>query len=370
MADHEIWLTTPTGTRITNLSDNLGGYFARVSNKRAPCMVRLPGNFKWRELLAPDRMIQFWRQPLGRSMSLFRSYFIGAWEPATDVEGNTVITVWGYDANDLLYRRIVAAYQGESESTATDEEADDLMKRIAIDMLSDAIAPTPDAGTRALSLLTVQGDQTKGPQLTRSFEWDKVIEELVEIAQASKTEGNEVFFDIVESNVTTNSIAFEFRTKTGQPGQNVSDRVVFSQENKSLTVPRLLIDYRDSVNYAYGVGQGDGTDAEVQQVSDAKLYGASIWARREGYAYAGGEEEGNGVREAARALVAEGRPDRTFSAKTVDRDGTRLGRDYGWGDKVRAKAFGLEFDCILRKTVIFIDQDAKERIDQRLEFED
>ncbi len=370
MANHEIWLTTPTGARIANLSDNLGGYFSRIANKRGPCMLRLPGSFKWQTLLAPDRMIQFWRQPQGRAMSLFRIYFIGAWEPATDEEGDTVITVWGFDANDLLYRRIVAAYEGSANATATAVEADDLMKDIAANMILDNIAPTPDAGTRALSLLSIQGDLTAGPQLTRSFEWDKVIEELVEISEASKTAGTEVFFDISESNITSTSIAFEFRTKTGQPGQDVSDRVVFSQANKSLTEPRLLIDYRNGVNYAYGVGQGDGIDAEVQQVYDATLYGASIWARREGYAYAGGEEDPNGVREVARALVAEGRPDRTFSAKTVDRDGTRFGRDYTWGDKVRAKAFGEEFDCIIRKTVIYIDQDGKERIDQRLEYED
>jgi hypothetical protein len=370
MASHEIWLTTPTGARIANLGDNLGGYFSRVANHRAPFKLVMPGSFRWQRLCAPDRMIQFWRQPLGRQMSLWRSYFLEAWEPYTDASNDTTVTLWGYDANDQLHRRIVASHHKETESVATAEEADDLMKRIVTDSMLDSITPTPTAGTRALSLLSVQGDLTNGPQLTRQFAWDWVNEELVEIGEAAKTAGTEVFFDIAESNVTSTSIAFEFRTKTGQPGQDLSSRVLFSQENKSLTEPRLLIDYRDSVNYVYGVGQGEGLGTEVQQVYDATLYGASVWGRREGYAYGGADDAANGVREAARAALAEGRPDRTFSAKTVDGDGTRFGRDWNWGDKVRAKAFGFEFDCIIRTCTIYIDQDGNERIDAGLFYED
>ena len=370
MANHEIWLTTDTGARIANLGDNLGGYFARIANRRAPCMLRLPGRFKWQKLLEMDRMLQFWRQPAGRPMALWRSYFVQAWEPATDTAGDTVITVYGYDPLDLLHRRIVASHVEATNSVATAVEADDLMKDIVTDMQSDAIVPTPTAGTRAWPLLSVQGDLTAGPQLTRQFAWDQVDEELAEIAQAAKTAGTEVFFDIVESNITNTTIAFEFRTRTGQPGQDLSSRVVFSQENKSLLEPSLLIDYRDSVNYVYSVGQGENLGTEVQQVYDAVLYGASVWGRREGYAYAGTEKAANGVREVGRALLAVGRPDRTFSARTVDGDGTRFGRDWGWGDKVRAKAFGFDFDTIIKKVVIYIDQDGAERIDARLEYED
>lgn len=370
MANHEIWLTTATGTRIMPLMNNLGGYFCRVANHRAPFMLRLPGSFRWKTLLADGRMIQFWRQPQGRAMSLWRSYFAGAWEPATDAAGDTVIAVYGYDPNTLLRRRVVASHVKETESLATAEEADDLMKRIVSDSMLNTITPTPDAGTRAWSLLSVQGNLTAGPQLTRAFAWDCVDEELAEIAQAAKTAGTEVFFDIVESNITSTSIAFEFRTKTGQPGQDLTSRVVFSEENKSLVTPRLLIDYRGGINYVYSVGQGEGPGTPVIQVEDAALWGASIWSRREGYAYGGGEDADNGVREVGRAALAEGRPDRTFSASTQDVDGTRFGRDWNWGDKVRAKAFGFEFDCIVRKATIYIDQDGNERIDARLAYED
>jgi len=370
VANHKIWLTTDAGSRITDLTDNLGGYFSRIANKRAPCMLRLPGSFKWKTLLRPDRMLQFWRQPEGRPMSLWRSYFIGAWEPATDAAGDTVITVYGYDALDLLHRRVLAVHVKASDAVATAVEADDLMKDIVGLCMSDAVTPTPTAGTRAWSLLTVQGDLTKGPQLTRQFAWGQLDEEVAEIAQAAKAAGTEVFFDVVEKRVTSTSITFEFRTKTGQPGQDLSSRVVFSEENKSLLEPSLLIDYRDGINYVYSVGQGEGAGTEVQQVYDATLYGASVWGRREGYAYAGSEDAANGVREVGRAMLAVGRPDRTFSAKTMDGDGTRFGRDWNWGDKVKAKAFGFDFDTIVKKVVIYIDQDGAERIDARLEYED
>lgn len=371
MANHEIWLTTDRGVRLGQLVDNLGGYFMRVANKRAPFMLRLPGSFRWKEFCRPDQMVQFWRQAAGGgAMSLWRSYFLRAWEPSTDASGETIVTLYGYDPLDLLRRRIVAAFAESDDAEATATEADDLMKTIVTDMESDIIPPTPSAGTRAWPNLSVQGDLVKGPQLTHTFQWDQILEELTELGLAAKAAGTEVFFDIVESNVTANSIAFEFRTTTGQPGKDLSDERTFSEQNKSLVEPSLLFDHRNEVNYVYAVGQGDAADAEVQQVFDATRYGASLWNRCEAYVYAGGEEFPDGVRERGRAELSRGRPRRIFSARTVDVDGMRLGRDYRWGDKLRAEAFGFAFDVIVRAVTISIDQDGTEGIDLQLRHED
>ena len=75
------------------------------------------------------------------------------------------------------------------------------------------------------------------------------------------------------------------------------------------------------------------------------------------------------MREVGRAALSAGRPDRTFSANTVDADGTRFGRDWGLGDKVRAKAFSEEFDCIVKTATIYI-QNRQERVQAGLYYED
>jgi len=367
MPYHEIWLTNDSGVRLTLLSDNLGGYFGRITNGIGPCKLTMPATFDWKSLNR-DYMIQFWRQPTGGRFGLWRTYFLRYWNPRYQ-DGELVIDLEGVDEVDLLRRRVVAAFSGSANATATAEESDDLMKRLATDMLSDVIAPTPDEGTRAWSSFSVQGDLTLGPTLTESFEWRNVLDLFEDLAEASLAAGTEIFFTVDSVINAVNTITFEFRTTIGQPGQDRTAFVVFDADNRTLISPSLEYDYRDEVNYIYGLGQGEGADQNIQQVANAVRYGASKWNRCEGTAYAGGEETDNGVMSQARVAREKGRPRRTFSGKLVDSPGLRFGVDWNWGDKVRARAFGLEFDAIARKVFVRIDRDQQESIDSILEYE-
>lgn len=368
---YELWLTTDQGVRIQQL-DTTGGFSAaRTANKIAPLELTLPQTFDT-NLLRPDRMVQVWRAPEGGRLGLWAAYFARRWRFETKGSDER-FTLWGRCPNDLLRRRIVAYYAGESES-AMNDQADDMLKALVTDSIADGTAPAPTAGTRVWGDLSVAGDLADGPTLEKGFAWKQLMTPsgggiMSDIAKAAKEAGTEVFFGVVPETVSATSITFEFRTWTGQPGMDVSDRVDFDQERGNLNDPYLEYDYLTEVNYVYAGGQGDLDERSIQQVYDADRYNASQWNRCEGFADARNQAEDNEVREAGRAKLFEGRPVRRFGGVPVDTQGTRFGRDWDYGDKVRARYRGQEFDAIVRSVVLTV-KDGSETIRAKLEYED
>lgn len=368
---YELWLTTDQGSRIAQLTTGTGFSASRVVNGIGFMSLSLPLSFDI-SLIQPDRMIQLWRAPAGGELGLWRVYFIRRW--IFETQGSQeVLTVSGPDVNDLLRRRIVAAFSGSSQGSKTDF-ADDMMKGVVSEAMADGVEPTPDAGVRAWSNLSVQADLGDGPTISKSFSFDKLLNSsgqgvLSALAQAAREAGTEVFFDIVPNVVTGSSITFQFQTFTGQPGQDVTDRVVFDQQRGNMRDPKLEYDYTEEENYIYAAGQGEGAARNVQQVYDADRYRLSLWNRCEGFADARDQTSDNGVREAGRANLSEGRPKIRFNATPVDTVGTRFGRDWDFGYKVRARYRNIEFDTIIRATTISIDDNGNENIQARLEYE-
>jgi hypothetical protein len=248
------------------------------------------------------------------------------------------------------------------------------MKEVVTEAFADGVEPTPDAGTRVVTGLSVQADLSNGPTLSKSFAFGRLLwpsggGALAEIAKASREAGTEVFFDIVVSDISSSSISFEFRTYTGQPGQDVSDRVVFDQNARNLRDPFLEFDYRDEVNYTYAGGRGEGAARNVQQAYDSDRYNVSRWNRCEGFANASNQTTDNSVRESARAMLELGRPKRYFGGMPVDTLGTRFGVDWNFGDRVTARYRGEEFVMIIRVVTISVDAMGYETIDARLDWE-
>jgi hypothetical protein len=290
------------------------------------------------------------------------------------VGGEETLRVGGPCVNDLLRRRIVAAYAGSAEAGKSDA-ADDMMKQVVTESMADGVDPTPSAGTRVWADLSVAADLGLGPSLTKAFAFRRLLESsgagvLPDIAKAAREAGTEVWFDVVPDVVTSNSINFQFRTYTGQPGMDVSDRVVFDQERGNLESAFLEYDHCQEVNYVYAAGQGQGAARNVQQAYSSTRFGSSQWNRCEGFADARNQTPNSGVREAGRALLREGRPRRRFGGTPLDTRGTRFGRDWDHGYKVRARYRGREFDSIVRAVVVSVNERGEEKIQARLDWED
>ena len=371
-ASYELWLTTDEGVRLAPLSNILSLEASRVDGGVGSLGALLPLSFD-PDLLAPDRLIQLWRQPAGGRLGLWNVYLLLEWEFSTQ-GSDQMLEIGGPDMKDLLGRRIVAAYSGSSQASKTDQ-ADDMMKAIVREALLDSAAPTPIAGTRVWSNLSVAPDEGIGPLLTRSFSWDYLLTSdgsgiLAELQKASREAGTEVFFDIVPNVVTANSITFQFVTKTDQPGQDVSDQVTFDQAGGNIREPHLRYNYRREKNYIYAAGPGEETDRNVQQVFDDTRYSQSIWGRHEGFADARNQpDDDNAVREVGRAELEEGRPRIAFAAQPVDTEGTRFGIEWDFGYKVGAKYLNRQFNTVIRATTISLDGDGNEDIRARLDYE-
>src|SRR5574341_305456 len=361
---YEIWLTSDAGVRLAPLSTILSLEASRVANKIGACNLRVPLSFD-QSLLSPDRLIQIWRQPEGGKLGLWRVYLLRKWTFSTQ-GSNQLVEIGGPDMLDLLRRRHVIAYAGSAQASKTDF-ADDMMKEVVTQSIADGVAPTPTAGTRVWSNLSIASDLGLGPTITKSFPFDKLLTSsgngvLAVLANAARGAGTEVFFDIVPNVVSSGSITFQFQTFTGQPGQDVSDRVTFDQATGNMKEPSLEYDYTEEENYIYAAGQEEGAARNVQQVYDATRYGQSIWGRCEGFADARNQSTDNGVIAAGNDKLNEGRPRIRFTAQPVDTAGTRFGIHWDFGYKVGARYLNRQFNSIIRATTISVDADGHEEI--------
>lgn len=366
MATYELWYTSDTGRRLALLSTIEQATFLRVTNGVGRFSMILPASFDTK-LLKRDRMIQVWRSPKGGRLSLFRVYLVRWWN-FRRIDADMICEVRGPCLNDLLRRRYVINYTRTANAHMTDQ-ADDMCKAVVDDhLVSDTSAPVTAAGSRVVAGLSVQGDLAAGPSLTESLAWRNVLDTLTDIAQASRAAGTEIFWDIVASDVSGDSISVEFRTKTGQPGQDQTSRVVFDEARGNLERASYTYDAATEVNYVYGGGQGQGTGRNIEQQYDATRYNASRWNRCEGFAYAAYSQAANAARDAARQKLAEGEPKVLFTGKAIDTEGTRFGKHWNWGDKVTARFLGQDYESIIRKVQLTLDADRHETIDARLEY--
>lgn len=368
--NYELWLTSDTGLRLAQLDYSLGLQAAKADGKVSWFSLNVPASFNL-NLIKPDNMLQVWRQPSGGRLGLWQVYFLRKWTFANS-GGKETILLEGPDVKEILRRRIVAAFSGSVQASKTDY-ADDMMKEVVTQSIADGVAPTPTAGTRVWSSLSIAGDVSLGPSISKSFPFDTLMTSsgqgvLPTLQKAAKEAGTEVWFDVIPNVVSSNSITFLFQTYINQPGQDVSDRVVFDLNQGNLQNPSLTYDYSEELNYIYAAGQGEQADRNVQQVYDATRYGQSIWGRIEGFADARNQTSDNGVREAGRAALSEGRPKIHFICDLIDTEGTRFGRDWDYGYKVKNRYRNVEFSSIVRGVSISVSGSG-ESIKAKVEYE-
>lgn len=371
-AKYRLVLTTDSGARIQDITDFLSLTATRVVNGIGQFTLRLPRSFD-ESLLAEDRIIQVWRKPTGGVRTLWQVYFIRDWEFAWS-RGGESIEVFGPDCNDLLARRIVAAYSGSSPAQKENLEADDMMKEIVSQSQLNMLQPTPVAGTRAWSNFSVQSNLTAGPVISQSFAFDYLLTDsgngaLAQIANAAKGNGTEVFFWVAPNVVTNSSISFEFRTNIGQPFMDVSDSVVFSPQNGNMKEARLRRITSKEENYIYAGGQGEGEVRNVQQAYDSSRYGASRWNRREGFISDTRSGDDTIILNSAYVRLAEGLPKWRFSGIPMDTKGTRFGVHWDFGYRVTAKYRTYQAEHIIRAVTLHKPANGPEEIQVRLDDE-
>jgi hypothetical protein len=364
-AAYEVWLCTDLGQRLA-LLDTAWFEYSLVVNGVGAFTVMIAGDAIPESMLDVDRQVQFWRRPVGSgSLALDQIGFLRKWEYSTDDSGITRLKLMGPDVNDLLRRRIVA-YAAGTANAAMNTTADNGLKDLfETNYLADATDADREIQANGV---TVQGNLSDGPTIEKAFSWRSVLQVMQEIALASRTAGNEVFFAVIWTGIDENDVVqFQFRTWTGQPGKDRTwpdgdNPVVFGLEWGNLISPRLVVDHSDEINYVYAGGQGEGTDRLIVEVSDTTRIARSVWNRREGFKDARSEATTNGVTAMGNALLAEMRPRERFSGQIVDTEETPYGRAWHFGDRVSAVYIGRQFDEIIRTVYVSVNEGGREII--------
>jgi hypothetical protein len=374
MAEYEAWLTDGRGVRILGrdgqppLGRNLDFVASRTVNRIGHFAMKLPGDIP-RNYVRDDNMVQLWRRHEGGSLRLWRIYFIRKRHTYFE-EGTEFLEISGPDSNDILRRRVVAARPGTSVSEKVDT-IDDMMKEIVLEAFSDGVNPSPAYGTRTNSRVSIAPPAGAGPMTQHQFPWEKLLDAsgggvLPKLADAASAAGVPVFFDMHPVTVTNRYVAFRFVTQVYQPGRDISNRITFSLALENMANPELVEDAREEENYIYATGQGEGVDQYVEQVYAQNRAGAGVWGRCEGVASDSGQDDDQ-VAVTGQAALAAGRPKLTFYADPLSVEGTVFGKDWNFGDRVRA-VYHRSFMATIMSVTVSV-KNGEETVDARLEGE-
>jgi hypothetical protein len=362
--EYDLRLLDPDGVIIAPLDAAIEFEYTSVVNDLGRVSVTLPGDFD-ADLIGKDNRITIWRKAPGGSLKQMFHGLLTWWQFSDDDNGLTTLKIAGASLKGILRRRIVAYTAGSVQATKTDQ-VDDMMKAIILENFgASAVA------ARQLSMFSSAADASLGPSITKSFAWDNVLDTFKKLSDAARTNGTEVYFDIVPLAAG----AFEFRTYIGQPGNDrrsvtTGNPLIFSKEMGNLAQPSLTIDYDNEYNYIYAGGKGEGATRRIAVAEDSTRSGLSSLARSEGWTDARNEADTDASvqGEADSALVA-GRPVIRFEGSIVDRDGARYGLDWDFGDRVQASYVGMSFDdCLIRSVHVAVNDQRAETIEAKLEW--
>lgn len=366
--NHRLVLRSHDGEQLAILQGLVHWELTRALNDAGWFTIVASGDFD-PQLLGVDKLVEFWRQPVGGEDTLLAVGFMRYWEWA-ETDGVEIVRFGGPDQVELLDRRIVYYAATTSESSKEAMDSDDMIKEIVRENHVYATAGVDDY-SRARGFpaanFTCDPDEGAGYNMSRDFAWRDALPTIQEIAESSYSYGVPLFFDVVPNGPAQ----FTFRTWINVRG---IDRtigagiipILFSKEAGNLADPVLRFDYIDELTYVVGGGQGEGTDREIdpENFVIAQLReGESIWNKRESFQDA---RECGRIREciAARAFqkLQEHRAKMVFSGRLLDMPQSRFGVDWGFGDKVTSRYRGFDFDGYVRSFTIRVDQDGVEDV--------
>jgi len=379
MAEYALWWANDRGDRLQPISGYLSFAYTKSMHSIGPFALTIPfekpaglssrdasiltsqaaGQFPF----GRDYQLQIHRKPFGSTAyNLDYFGFARAREIITDSNGNTTLTIYGYDPMYLLAGRIVAYYTQSAQATMTDN-AGDILKAIVTDNTTDNTDYTGGDvdPARTIDSLTIAADLGDGTSITKSFSWDNVLDVLNEVHDASAAAGTAAYFGIQTTIGADYRPSFLFYTGTGQPGADLTDGPEFSFENGSLVSARYMEDYSDEITVAYATGQGVESNRLIsKKTTSDNRHNLSRYNVREGVAYASNEETSAGVDAAAYNLLNERRPSELFEATLQDSERLRYQADWNQGDKVPVSYARRHYEGIIRAVTVSVDPNGEQ----------
>jgi hypothetical protein len=357
----EVWLDDARGNRLAHLDKLESLELIHVLNDYGVIGIELPSDYDG--YINLDGIIEVWYNGRMEAAGWIRKMVM-----YDDSNGEAHTRLIAYTGNYVLTSRIVAYAAGSAQASMTDQ-ADDMLKEIANDnLLGDATGARDLYSTLGL---TKAANEADGQSITKSFAWRTLLYVCQDIAYASRAAGTAVYFDWLPKMVSANVMSWEFRTWINQRGidhgTDSGQPVYFGKAWGNLAGPSLEYDHTDEVNYVYAGGQGEGSDRNINEVSDTTRIGASVWNRREGFADARNESADDGVTAKGYEALNNGRPRVVFSGEITESPSTLYGVHWDFGDKVIVEYRGVEYDAIVMSARLALTSDGSLKITGKFE---
>ena len=337
--------------------------YVKTQNQIGSLVVNLPRGLLQYDQFSVGDIFEVWREKGGvLELQNETAYFLQNWEFWTDGDGAEYIQLTAFDANWLLDTAIVYHYAGSAQAEMTDYP-DDMMKAIVENELGTT------AGTNRTKVSCAPDLSAGGAQITKAFAYRNVLTVIQEIAEVANEAGVWLGFDVVRTAPGT----FEFRTYTGQRGQNhgraSGDPRLVGRQYGNLSAATFGTYHAEERNTVLVGGQGEDSARElVERNNPARMY-TSKWNRREYFKDSRDDSTTAALEADGDAALEEFKPKQRLTGTLHDTPGMQYGIHYWFGDVLSVEAFGYHVDCHVKAVRVRVDQDGGEQLDIKLEGE-
>jgi hypothetical protein len=345
MPKYEIVVKTDKGVPLFILTQFAELTAGRMDRSIMPLEIVMPqddelypvGTFK------KDMIFELWREQ-NQTMVLDGEtcYFLRDIKYYRD-GSKDMIYLKAYDALYIIDGREVEYNAGSTQASKTGV-ACDVIKQIIYENFVDALDPLGAVlayRNLSSSYFTIDDDDGFGETVTKAFSRQYVFSTIQALCNQSREAGTWITFDVVYSG----SLPLVFKTYKDQRGNDITDQLLLSDEAGNIANPTLEFDWTNEFTVCYVAGKGVDDDRVVGKAANSDRLNESVWSMREFITENFQLELEASLEAEAIAYLDKYAPRIIFSGEIVETEGTQYGINWNYGDKVRAKYLGYEFDC-------------------------
>jgi hypothetical protein len=335
--------------------------YGRVTNDLGA--LKLVLDFSYYKVLSgqKDAKIEVWRRPAGAQNYYLDGethYLVRRIDLRQDASKQLTITLFASDTISILARRSVLFKASTSQALKT-AAIDDMMKTI---ISENFIAPSDPL--RTVANMTARASIAAAPSTTKGFSNRVVLDVLKDLADDSYSKGTYLAFDLIW--YPTNA-SYVFQTFTGQrgvnrsaTGPNANTGITLDAEWDNLTEVVKSFDWTDEATYIQANGPGQDADRLAGNATDdSRLNGTPIGRIEKAIDARNSTDQASTNSEASSAL-RDYRKRINYTARALDTDKIKWGREYGPGDIVTAQIFGDAVDVWVDAYQIRVDPTGEE----------
>jgi len=339
MPKYEVIVKTDTGIPLFILTQFTSLTAGRFDRAIMPLEITMPQDDELYPVgtFTKDMILELWREQ-NQTMVLDGEtcYFLRNIRYFRDGTKDMVY-LKAYDANYIIDGREVEYNAGTLQASKTGV-ACDVIKEI---INENFVSATDTTRNLSATQFIVDGNDGFGATVTKAFSRQYVMSTIQAITNQSREAGTWITFDVVYSG----SLPLVFKTYKDQRGNDITNQLLLSDESGNIANPSLDFDWTNEATAVYVAGKGEGDARVIGSATNSDRLNESIWSRREMITENFQLDVQASLNAEAAAHLDKYSPKIIFTGEIVETEGTQYGINWNYGDKVRAKYLGYEFDC-------------------------